>query len=83
MSNKDNQIEQLLSMSVAPASNITKPLKTIGEGNMLVGVKKIYTYALEEGKKIGFTKGKKIGMVKGSLITIGISSVLYFIPRSV
>lgn len=83
MSNKGNQIEELLSTASAAAPDVTKPLKVIGDGNMLKGVKNIFNYALTEGEKTGLAKGEKIGFVKGSAITLGVCSALYLIPKSV
>ncbi|MBQ4258833.1 MAG: hypothetical protein IJB84_01015 [Lachnospiraceae bacterium] len=83
MSSISKKIEELLNIETAAAPDVTKPLKTIGEGNMLKGVKNIFNYALIEGEKKGFVKGERRGVVKGSVITISISGVLYFIPKGV
>lgn len=83
MSNKCNQIGELLNITSAAAPNITKPLKSIGDGNMLEGVKNIFNYALTEGKKTGLAKGEKIGLAKGSVITLGAFGVLYLIPKGI
>ena len=83
MSSKINQIGKLLSTKSAAAPDVTKPLKSIGDGNMLEGVKNIFNYALTEGEKTGFTKGKKIGLAKGSAITLGVCGVLYLAPKGV
>lgn len=83
MSNKGNQIGELLNTSSAAAPDVTKPLKAIGDGNMLEGVKNIFNYALVEGEKTGLTKGEKIGLAKGSAITLGVCGVLYLIPKGV
>lgn len=64
MSNKDNQIEQLLSTSVAPASNITKPLKTIGEGNMLVGVKRFIPMHWKRAKRLALLRVRRLEWLK-------------------
>ena len=72
MSNKGNQIGELLNTSSAAAPGVTKPLKSIGDGNMLEGVKNIFNYALTEGEKTGLAKGEKIGFAKGSAITLGV-----------
>lgn len=47
MSNKGNQIGELLNTTAAAAPDITKPLKSIGDGNMLEGVKNIFNYVSE------------------------------------
>lgn len=60
MSNKGNQIGELLNTASAAAPDVTKPLKSIGDGNMLEGVKSIFNYALTEGEKTGLAKGKKL-----------------------
>lgn len=83
MSNKGNQIGELLKTASAAAPDVTKPLKSIGDGNMLEGVKNIFNYALTEGEKTGLAKGKKIGLAKGSVITLGVCGVLYLVPKGV
>lgn len=83
MSIKSDQIGELLSTTFAAAPDVTKPLKTIGDGNMLEGVKNIFKYALTEGEKSGLAKGEKIGFAKGSAITFGVCGTLYLIPKGV
>ena len=83
MSNKGNQIGELLNTTSLAAPDVTKPLKVIGDGNMLKGVKNIFYFARTEGERIGFAKGKKIGFAKGSVITLGVCGALYLIPKSV
>lgn len=83
MSNKGNKIGELLKTASAAAPDVTKPLKSIGDGNMLEGVKNIFNYALTEGEKNGLAKGKKIGLAKGSVITLGVCGVLYLVPKGV
>lgn len=83
MSIKSDQIGELLSTTSAAAPDVTKPLKTIGDGNMLEGVKNIFKYALTEGEKSGLAKGEKIGFAKGSTITFGVCRTLYLIPKGV
>ena len=39
MSNRGKQIGELLNTASAAAPDVTKPLKAIGDGNMLEGVK--------------------------------------------
>lgn len=75
MSNKGKQIGELLNKASAAAPDVTKPLKAIGDGNMLDGVKNIFNYALREGEKTGF--------VKGSAVTFGVFGTLYLIPKGV
>lgn len=82
MSNKGDQIGELLKTASAAAPDVTKPLKSIGDGNMLEGVKNIFNYALTEGEKTGLAKGK-IGLAKGSVITLGVCGVLYLVPKGV
>lgn len=83
MSNKGNQIGELLNTASAAAPDVTKPLKSIGDGNMLEGVKNIFNYALTVGEKTGLAKGEKIGLAKGSAITLGICGALYLVPKGV
>lgn len=83
MSSKSNQIGELLNTVSAAAPDVTKPLKSIGDGNMLRGVKNIFNYAMIEGERTGFTKGKRIGVAKGSAITLGVCGILYFVPKGV
>ena len=83
MSNKGKEIGELLSTAAAAAPDITKPLKSIGDGNMLDGVKNIFNYALAEGEKTGLATGEKRGLVKGSAITFAVCSALYLIPKGV
>lgn len=83
MSNKGNQIGELLNTASAAAHDITKPLKSIGDGNMLEGVKNIFNYALTAGEEAGLAKGEKIGLAKGSAITLGICGALYLVPKGV
>lgn len=83
MSNKGNQIGELLNTTSAAAPDVTKPLKVIGDGNMLEGVKNIFDYALAEGERSGIVKGEKMGLMKGSTITLGVCSILYLIPKGI
>ena len=83
MSNKGKQIGELLNTASAAAPDVTKPLKSIGDGNMLEGVKNIFNYALTEGEKAGLAKGEKIGLAKCSAITLGICGALYLVPKGV
>lgn len=83
MSNKGNQIGELLNTASAAAPDVTKPLKSIGDGNMLEGVKNIFNYALTVGEKTGLAKGEKIGLAKGSAMTLGICGALYLVPKGV
>jgi len=83
MNSKSNKIGKLLNTASAAAPDVTKPLKSIGNGNMLDGVKNIFNYALIEGERTGLAKGKKIGFVEGSAITVGVFSALYFIPKGI
>lgn len=75
MSNKGKQIGELLNKASTAAPDVTKSLKTIGDGDMLDGVKNIFNYALKEGEKTGF--------VKGSVVTLGVLGTLYLIPTGV
>lgn len=75
MSNKSSQIREMMNTASAAAPDVTKPLKSIGDGSMLNGVKNVYDYALIEGEKKG--------LVKGGVITIGISAVLLFVPKGI
>ena len=83
MSDKGKQIGELLNTELAAAPDVTKPLKAIGDGNMLTGVKNIFNYAISEGEKAGLAKGEKIGLAKGSAITFGVCGALYFIPKGI
>ena len=83
MSNTGKQIGELLNTASAAAPDVTKPLKSIGDGNMLEGVKNIFNYALTEGEKAGLAKGKKIGLAKGSAITLSICGAVYLVPKGV
>ena len=56
MSIKGKQIGELMNKASATAPDVTRPLKVIGDGNMLDGVKNIFNYALKEGEKSGFVK---------------------------
>lgn len=68
MNTKGKEIGELLNASGAAAPNITKQLKSIGGGNMLDGVRKIFNDALAEGKKTGLATGEKRGFAKGSML---------------
>lgn len=80
MSNKGKEIGQLLNTATAPAPDITKLLKSIGDGNMLDGVKNIFNYALIEGEKTGLATGEKRGLFKGGVITF---AIFYLVPKGV
>lgn len=82
MSNKSTQIEQLLNKKSAAAPEVTNALKTIGDGNMLDGLKNIFSYANEERKQIDYDNGMKNGVAACS-ITIGILGTLYIIPKGI
>ena len=81
MSNNSKQISELLNAASAAAPDVTKPLKVIGDGNMLMGIKNIANFMLKEGEKAGFLKGEKIGMAKGSAIAFVTCGVVYIIPK--
>lgn len=83
MSNRGKQIGELLNTASAAAPDVTKPLKAIGDGNMLEGVKNIFNYALTEGEKTGIAKGEKMGLGKGSAITFAVCGALYLVPKGV
>lgn len=83
MSNTGKEIGELLNTVGAAAPDITKPLKSIGGGNMLDGVRKIFNYALAEGEQAGLATGEKRGFAKGSMITLAACGALYLIPKSV
>ena len=83
MSSKTNQIGELVNTISAAAPDVTRPLKSIGNGNMLEGVKNIFNYAMAEGERTGFAKEERIGVVKGSAVTLGICGILYFLPEGV
>ena len=70
MNTTGKEIGELLNTSGAAAPDITKPLKSIGGGNMLDGVRKIFNYALAEGEKTG-------------LVTLAACGALYLIPKGV
>ena len=76
MSNKGRQIEDLLNKISPTASDVTKPLKIIGDGKMIDGVKNIFNYALDEGKKTGWKKGKRLVSLKVVLLLL-VYVVLY------
>ena len=59
MSNTGKEIGELLNTSGAAAPDITKPLKPIGGGNMLDGVKKFLTMHLQKGKRQALLQGRK------------------------
>lgn len=68
MSNRGNQIGELLNKSSASGPDVTSALKAIGGGGdkkMIDGVKNIYSYALKEGERTGATKGV--------LLTLGVT----------
>lgn len=83
MSSKSNQIGELLNTVSAATPDVTKPLKSIGDGNMLRGVKNIFNYAMTEGERTGFAKGERIGVAKRSAITLGVCGILYFVSEGV
>ena len=83
MNTTGKEIVELLNASGAAAPDITKPLKSIGGGNMLDGVRKIFNYALAEGEKTGFVTGEERGFAKGSMITLAAGGALYLIPKGV
>lgn len=83
MSSKSNQIGELLNISSAAAPDVTKSLKSIGDGNMLEGVRNIFDYALMEGNRTGIAKGEIQGIVKGSVFAFCVCGVLYLIPKGV
>ena len=75
MNNRYNQIKMLLNATSASAADITRPLKSIGNGNMLNGVKNISDYSHKEGVKIG--------IIEGSVITLCVCGVIYLIPKGI
>lgn len=77
MSKQSEQIQILLDKSKAAAPEITKPLKEIGGGNMLNGVKEFYEYALYEGEKSGAIKGCIATTIIGCACFIGYKGVKF------
>lgn len=73
MSEVGTEISTLLDNTVKAAPKITSPLKKIGDGDMLKGIRTIYDFAMKEG----FTRGDKSGAVKGSIGTLFGMGVLY------
>lgn len=80
MNSQCEQIQVLLEKNKAAASEITYPLKVIGDGNMLNGVKKLYEHALHEGTKSGFLKGCATATIFIGACTAGYKGV-QFIKR--
>lgn len=66
MSEVGTEISTLLDSTVKAAPKITSPLKKIGDGDMLKGIRTIFNFAMEEG----FAKGERSGMIKGSVGTL-------------
>lgn len=83
MSEKSKQIIELVNTTAVAADKMTKPLKAIGDGNMLNGVKNIFNYALQEGEKSGFAKGKNVGRLEVSLVALLLLGGYHFIPKGV
>lgn len=77
MSKQTEQIQVLLEKSKASAPDITNPLKVIGDGNMLDGVKKFYEHALHEGEKSGMIKGCVATTIIFGVCTLGFKSAKY------
>ena len=77
MSKQNEQIQILLEKSKAAASEITKPLKEIGDGSMLDGVKNFYQYALNEGEKTGVIKGCLATVIIGGVCILGYKGVKF------
>lgn len=75
MSNKGKQIRELLDKTSVAAPDMTKPLKAIGDGSMLDGIKNIHDYAWKEGEKTG--------LVKGTVITICTGIPIKMVPKGV
>lgn len=48
-----------------------------------MGVKNIFNYALDEGRKNGLEKGKKIGFAQGSALTFSLCGAIYLLPKGV
>lgn len=71
MNSREEKIKELLSSKNPSASDVTKPLKFIGDGDMKKGVDTIFDY----GKHVGEKSGKK----KGSLETLGVIGVAYLV----
>lgn len=83
MSEKGKQIVELVNTTAVAADKMTKPLKAIGDGNMLNGVKNIFNYALQEGEKSGFAKGKNVGRFEVSVVALLLWGAYHFIPKGV
>ena len=79
--NTNNQIESLLSKKSAAASKVTNPLKNIGNGNMLDGVKTIHSHGFAEGERIGFVSGEKKGAIETGLFAGGLMAAIYLLPK--
>lgn len=60
MNKHNNDINTLLNYSKIPASDITHILKNVGTGDMLNGLKNIYSYAYNKGVLIGSAKTASI-----------------------
>lgn len=75
MNNKGKEIERLLETVKAPATDATKPLKNIGDGNMFDGIRNLYDYAE--------TEGEKKGIIEGALLTLATSAVTFLVYNGI
>lgn len=77
MSNTGTQINKLLNTPSAPAPEITKPLKIIGDGNMFDGFRNAFNYAFDEGYRRGIIKGSFGILVGLGTICLGYKGFVY------
>lgn len=78
MSNRGQQIGELLNKSSASGPDVTSALKAIGgsgEKKMIDGAKNLYDYALKEGDKSG--------TIKGTVATLGVCGTIYLATKGI
>lgn len=76
--NTNNQIESLLSKKSAAASVVTSSLKSIGNGDMLNGVKNIH-----RSSALKLKRAEKVSFVKGGVSSAALVLAVQLIPKGV
>ena len=76
MSNLSKKISELINTPGKNAPDMNSALKTIGDGDMYSGLKKLADYYTAVGNEQGYADGDRNGTIKGALVTLLLLGVI-------